>query len=134
MSATLCRHEWTAQPLARPTAPLAKPLKKRDTTWVEPSFDAEIAYAEITDDGMVRHPSFKSVPFAKLSVAAPNPRLTDQGLPSTAGKRSFFTIPTMSSPMSSAILMFRNSASNASRRIMSRFSDGNSVVRSKPLY
>jgi bifunctional non-homologous end joining protein LigD len=47
------------EPLARPTTPLAKPLKKRDTTWVEPRFDAEIAYAEITDDGMVRHPSFK---------------------------------------------------------------------------
>jgi bifunctional non-homologous end joining protein LigD len=24
------------EPLARPTAPLMKPLKKRDTTWVEP--------------------------------------------------------------------------------------------------
>jgi hypothetical protein len=47
------------EPLARPTAPLAKPLKKVDTTWVEPRFDAEIAHAEITDDGMVRHPSFK---------------------------------------------------------------------------
>ena len=38
-------------------------------------------------------------------------RLTDQGLPSTARKRSFFTMPIMSSPMSSAMLMFRNSAS-----------------------
>jgi len=38
---------------------LAKPLKKRDTTWVEPCFDAEITYAEFTDDGMVQHPSFK---------------------------------------------------------------------------
>jgi bifunctional non-homologous end joining protein LigD len=47
------------EPLARPTAPLAKPLKKADTKWVKPSFDAEITYAEITDDGMVRHPSFK---------------------------------------------------------------------------
>jgi bifunctional non-homologous end joining protein LigD len=47
------------EPLARRTAPLAKPLNKADTTWVEPRFDAEIAYAEITDDGMVRHPSFK---------------------------------------------------------------------------
>jgi bifunctional non-homologous end joining protein LigD len=46
------------EPLARSTAPLAKPLKKRDTTWVEPRFDAEITYAEITADGMVRHPSF----------------------------------------------------------------------------
>jgi bifunctional non-homologous end joining protein LigD len=47
------------EPLARPTAPLPKSLKKRDTTWVEPRFDAEITYAEITDDGMVRHPAFK---------------------------------------------------------------------------
>jgi bifunctional non-homologous end joining protein LigD len=46
-------------PLARPTAPFTKSLKKADTTWVEPRFDAEIAYAELTDDGMVRHPSFK---------------------------------------------------------------------------
>jgi bifunctional non-homologous end joining protein LigD len=46
-------------PLARSTAPLGKSLKKRDTTWVEPRFDAEITYAEVTDDGMVRHPSFK---------------------------------------------------------------------------
>jgi hypothetical protein len=38
---------------------LAKPLRKIDTTWIEPRFDAEIAYAEITDDGMVRHPVFK---------------------------------------------------------------------------
>ena len=60
-------------------------------------------------------------------------RLTDQGLPSTARKRSFFTMPIMSSPMSSAMLMFRNSASNASRPIISRLS-GNSVVRSVPLY
>jgi ATP-dependent DNA ligase len=47
------------EPLARRTAPLVKPLKKADTTWVEPRFDAEIAYSEITDDGIVRHPSFK---------------------------------------------------------------------------
>jgi bifunctional non-homologous end joining protein LigD len=46
-------------PLARSTSPLSKPLKKADTTWVEPRFDAEIDYVEITDDGMVRHPSFK---------------------------------------------------------------------------
>jgi hypothetical protein len=35
--------------------PLSKPYKKRDATRVEPRF----TYAEITDDGMVRHPSFK---------------------------------------------------------------------------
>jgi bifunctional non-homologous end joining protein LigD len=46
-------------PFARPMSPLTKPIKKRDTVWVEPCFDAEIAFADITDDGMVRHPSFK---------------------------------------------------------------------------
>jgi hypothetical protein len=32
-----------------------------DTTWVEPRFDAEVTYAEITNDGMVRHPVFKAL-------------------------------------------------------------------------
>lgn len=40
-------------------SPLYKPIKKRDTTWVGPRLDAEITYAEITYDGMARHPSFK---------------------------------------------------------------------------
>jgi bifunctional non-homologous end joining protein LigD len=46
-------------PLARPTSSLSKPIKKKDTTWVQPRYDAEVMYADITDDGMVRHPSFK---------------------------------------------------------------------------
>jgi bifunctional non-homologous end joining protein LigD len=46
-------------PLVRPTSPLSKPIKKKDTTWVKPRYDAEVTYAYITDDGMVRHPSFK---------------------------------------------------------------------------
>jgi bifunctional non-homologous end joining protein LigD len=40
---------------------LTVPVKKRDTTWVEPRFDAEITYSEITNDGMVRQPSFKAL-------------------------------------------------------------------------
>ena len=51
----------TLAPLARRTSPLAKPIKKKDTTWVEPWFEAEVAYADMTDDGMVRHPSFKAL-------------------------------------------------------------------------
>jgi bifunctional non-homologous end joining protein LigD len=47
------------EPLARSTSPLLKPFRKADTIWVEPRFDAEITYAEITDDGMLRHPVFK---------------------------------------------------------------------------
>jgi bifunctional non-homologous end joining protein LigD len=49
------------EPLARATSPLTVSVKKRDTTWVEPRFDAEITYLEITDDGMVRQSSFKGL-------------------------------------------------------------------------
>jgi len=49
------------EPLARPTSALTVPLKKRDTTWVEPRFDVEITYSEITNDGMVRQSSFKGL-------------------------------------------------------------------------
>src|SRR5437899_10995202 len=58
----LCRPRWDRMgrrdrlqnpartaPLARSTASLAQ-------------FDADIAYAEITDHGMVRHPEFKAAP------------------------------------------------------------------------
>jgi ATP-dependent DNA ligase len=44
---------------SNPATAVFKSCQNADTTWVEPRFDAEIAYAEITDDGMARHPSFK---------------------------------------------------------------------------
>lgn len=47
-------------PLVRRTAPLARPLRKPDTVWVEPKIDADIACMDLTDDGMVRHASFKA--------------------------------------------------------------------------
>jgi bifunctional non-homologous end joining protein LigD len=56
------RAVWrTLEPLALPTSPLAKALRKADTTWVEPRFDAEITCAEITNDGRVRQPVFKAL-------------------------------------------------------------------------
>ena len=63
----------------------------------------------------VRHPSFKRLVASSRLRHSSGP--TDQGFPNTCGKRSFFTMPIMSSPMSSAMLMFRNSASHASRQI-----------------
>ena len=47
--------------------PLAKPIKRADTTWVEPRFEADIAYTEITGEGMLRHPSFKGTRIISLS-------------------------------------------------------------------
>lgn len=49
------------EPLIRKTPPTAKPLKRPDTTWVEPTVDADIACMDLTDDGMVRHASFKGL-------------------------------------------------------------------------
>ena len=42
-------------------ATLAKPIKRADTVWIEPRYEVEITYAEITDDGILRHPVFKGL-------------------------------------------------------------------------
>ncbi len=47
------------EPLMRSTAPTAKPLRKKDTVWVEPKLSARIEFRAATEDGMLRHPSFK---------------------------------------------------------------------------
>jgi bifunctional non-homologous end joining protein LigD len=49
------------EPLARPACPLAKPIRRKDTVWVEPNYETDVAYTELTDDGMLRHPSFKGL-------------------------------------------------------------------------
>jgi bifunctional non-homologous end joining protein LigD len=43
-----------------PKAPIKIP-RKRDTTWVEPKLQVKVAYRDITDDGMLRHASFKGM-------------------------------------------------------------------------
>jgi bifunctional non-homologous end joining protein LigD len=48
-------------PLHRKTPPLAKPLKRPDTIWVEPKVIADIAFTELTEDGVLRHASFKGL-------------------------------------------------------------------------
>ena len=48
-------------PLHRKSPPLAKPLKRPDTIWVEPTVIADIAFTELTEDGMLRHASFKGL-------------------------------------------------------------------------
>ena len=48
-------------PLHRKTPPLAKPLRRPDTIWVEPTVTADIAFTELTEDGMLRHASFKGL-------------------------------------------------------------------------
>jgi hypothetical protein len=47
--------------------PLAKPIKRADTTWVEPRFEADIAYTEITGEGMLRHKGLVEVGEAPVS-------------------------------------------------------------------
>jgi len=43
------------------TPRVAKPLKRPDTIWVEPKVIADIAFTELTEDGMLRHASFKGL-------------------------------------------------------------------------
>jgi bifunctional non-homologous end joining protein LigD len=57
----------TLAPLAQTACPLAKKIKRADTIWVEPRYQADVVYGEITSDGMVRHPSFKGL--VKLDVS-----------------------------------------------------------------
>jgi bifunctional non-homologous end joining protein LigD len=47
--------------LARPTAPVVERLRKKDTTWVEPELSAIIEYRDMTNDGKLRHASFKGL-------------------------------------------------------------------------
>jgi hypothetical protein len=54
------RHVWVT-PLHRPSAPLGKPLIKKGTIWVEPKLSAAIELTELTDDGLVRHATFKGL-------------------------------------------------------------------------
>ena len=48
------------EPLIRRAPPVAK-LRKKDTVWVEPELIAKIEFRGITEDGMLRHPSFKGL-------------------------------------------------------------------------
>ncbi|HEX4816770.1 MAG TPA: non-homologous end-joining DNA ligase [Nonomuraea sp.] len=51
-------------PLARPDPPFAEPVPRehaRDAHWVEPRIVGEVQYAEVTGDGMLRHPSWRGL-------------------------------------------------------------------------
>jgi bifunctional non-homologous end joining protein LigD len=49
------------EPLVRKTPALAKPLRKKDTVWVEPKVSARVQLLELTEDGQVRAGSFKGL-------------------------------------------------------------------------
>ena len=41
--------------------PRLPPDQVADTIWVEPKVEADIAFTELTEDGMLRHASFKGL-------------------------------------------------------------------------
>ncbi|QOZ73217.1 ATP-dependent DNA ligase [Bradyrhizobium arachidis] len=45
--------------ITTPKQRLTKQVRKPKATWVEPTLIADVEYRDITDDGMLRHPSFK---------------------------------------------------------------------------
>ncbi|HYZ62839.1 MAG TPA: DNA ligase D [Acetobacteraceae bacterium] len=61
-------------PFIRKDAPLSVPVRKPKATWVEPVLDAEIEYAGMTDDGLLRAPVFKGLrdDLATVPVSQPS--------------------------------------------------------------
>jgi ATP-dependent DNA ligase len=49
------------EPLMRRSPPTAKTPREKDTVWVEPKVSARIEFRGVTEDGMMRHPSFKGL-------------------------------------------------------------------------
>lgn len=76
---------------ARKSAPLAGVPREfsRDARWVKPDLVAEIAYAELTADGVLRHPSFLGLredkPAKGISLEAPVSLTTDDSLTDDVG-------------------------------------------------
>lgn len=59
--AELTRLDGLLRPLARPDAPFAQvpaDIGRRPAFWVEPTVVVEVAYGEITADGILRHPAY----------------------------------------------------------------------------
>jgi bifunctional non-homologous end joining protein LigD len=51
-------------PLERPTPALVEPPRGADARgvhWLEPELVVEVQYTEFTDEGLLRHPSFRGV-------------------------------------------------------------------------
>jgi bifunctional non-homologous end joining protein LigD len=70
--------------LSRDTSPLAIAPKDpglRETHWTEPKMIAEVAFAEWTSDGSIRHPSFQGLREDK------NPKHVVRELPAARTKR-----------------------------------------------
>ena len=101
------------QALERPDAPFSNPPRgfpAKGVHWVEPSLVAEVAYSELTGEGIVRHPRFEGLredkPAAEVRLERPKPvereaaqappRATAQARPAAA--RSVFGGLTLSSP------------------------------------
>jgi bifunctional non-homologous end joining protein LigD len=62
-------------PIAVRKSPLTKPIKKPKATWVKPVELVDVEYRAVTDDGRLRHASFKGVR-DDLTTAPPKPRAT----------------------------------------------------------
>jgi bifunctional non-homologous end joining protein LigD len=58
------------QPLKRDTSPFVEVpvVERKDAVWLEPSLVCEVAYAEWTKDGRLRHPSFQGSREDKMAI------------------------------------------------------------------
>jgi bifunctional non-homologous end joining protein LigD len=58
------------QPLKRDSSPFVEvpAAERKDAVWIEPSLVCEVAYAEWTKDGRLRHPSFQGLREDKMAI------------------------------------------------------------------
>ena len=69
---------------ARSKSPLSAPVKKPKAPWVNPVVDAEIEYAGITDDGLLRSAVFKGLREDLGPPSGPTARAVSSGVPRPA--------------------------------------------------
>ena len=70
-------------PFIRKTSALDVAVHKPKATWLEPLVEAEIDYSAKTDEGLVRHGSFKGLRDDLATVEIPRPSTVEKGRQAT---------------------------------------------------
>src|SRR5215831_472774 len=59
----------TLQQFVQPKAPASHPLRRPKAVWLLPHLQAEVAYSNVTADGMLRHAMLKGAPVRPTSLS-----------------------------------------------------------------
>jgi bifunctional non-homologous end joining protein LigD len=81
-----CAVRERLDPLITGRSPLDEPITKPKATWVTPEVDAEVTYASVNENGLLREPVFKSLrddlrPAPAPARTRPRPAAARKGVP-----------------------------------------------------